>query len=74
MKEREIQEVRQIKKLTSIDADVLTGTVTYADGMYLEITLGKSPHPDAKLYVDGNPLGLKKSDEVIVALARRGEQ
>jgi hypothetical protein len=51
----------------------LTGRVTFCDGMRLEITIGKPPKPDAKLYIDGNPLGLKESDEVIVALARRDE-
>lgn len=72
MKERPVE--RQLRKLSSIDADVLTGTVTWSDGMRLEITFGQAPKPDAKLYVDGNPLGLKQADQVIVALARRDEE
>lgn len=60
-------------KHSRIDADVLTGTVTAVNGMRIVITIGKTSEPDAKLYIDGNPLGLKESDEVIVAVARRGE-
>lgn len=59
-------------KHSRIDADVLTGTVTSSDGMHLEITFGKEPKPDAKFYIDGNPLQLKENDEVIVAVAKRG--
>ena len=61
------------KTLRTIDADVLNGTVTFTDGMRVEITCGKQPKPDAKFYIDGNPLGLKVRDEVIVAVARRKE-
>ena len=67
-------QLRHVKRVTSIDADVLTGIVTFTDGMRLEITFGSPPQPDAKFYVDGNPLGLETGDEVILALARRGEQ
>jgi hypothetical protein len=48
----------------------LEGCVTFADALYLEITVGKPPKPEAKLYCDGNPLLLKVGEQVIVETRR----
>ena len=66
------QERRPVREEPAqISADVLTGTVTFTDHMTLEITFGSSFNPDGLLHLEGNPLGLKRGDEVIMKLRRR---
>lgn len=48
----------------------LRGSVTWTDGIRLEVASGNPPQPRAKLYWDGNPLKLKTGDVVVIQVRR----